>query len=133
VRSSRIVEIMLGTAEPSLADAIAKGRAGSTDITDTQIRQFFDYSNARFYNAQDTFQQFRKGLLDSAIFESLVVGLKVSLSHPGTLAFFEHNRDSFSGDFGKFVQGLAAETSLDLSSDTVAQWRESVAALKAKG
>ena len=45
------------------------GRAGSAGITDTQIRQFFGYSNARFYNAQDTFQQFHRGLLDGVVFE----------------------------------------------------------------
>ena len=132
VRTSRIVEIMLGTAEPSLAEAIAKGRDGSADITDTQIHQFFAYSNARFYNAQDTFQQFRQGLLDNAILESLVDGLRVSLSHPGTRAFFENHRTAFGIEFVKFVQSLATETPLNLSSDAVAQWRADVAALGAR-
>jgi len=132
VRTSRIVEIMLGTAEPSLAEAIAKGRDGSADITDTQIHQFFAYSNARFYNAQDTFQQFRQGLLDNAILESLVDGLRVSLSHPGTRAFFENHRTAFGIEFVKFVQSLATETPLNRSSDAVAQWRADVAALGAR-
>jgi hypothetical protein len=132
VRTSRIVEIMIGTTEPSLADAIAKGRAGSADITDTQIRQFFAYSNARFYNAQDTFQQFRQGLLDNTILESLVDGLKVSLSHPGTRAFFENHRTSFGVEFVKFVQGLAAETPLNVSSDAADRWRTDVGALRAR-
>ncbi len=131
VRTSRIVEIMIGTAEPSLADAIAKGRAGLTAITDTESRQFLAYSGARFYNAQDTFQQFRQGLLDKTILESLVDGLRVSLSHPGTRAFFEDHRTNFSVEFVNFVQSLAAETPLDLSSDSAARWRNSVAALRA--
>jgi hypothetical protein len=131
VRTSRIVEILMGTAEPSLAEALAKGNAGSPDITDTQIRQFFAYNQARFYNAQDTYQQYGQGLLDREIFESLAAGLKVSLSQPGTLAYFEAHVSGFSPEFAKFVRGLAAETPLDLS-DNAAKWRADVAALKAQ-
>jgi hypothetical protein len=131
VRTSRIVDILMGTAEPSIADALNKGNAGSADITDTQIRQFFAYNSARFYNAQDTFQQYQQGLLDEAIFESLVAGLKVSLSHPGTLAFFENQVLGLSAEFAEFVRKLAAETPLKLSNDTV-KWRADVVALKAR-
>ena len=131
VRTSRIVEILMGTAEPSIADALAKGNAGSPDITDTQIRQFFAYNSARFYNAQDTFQQFQQGFLDDTIFESLVGGLKVSLTQPGTLAFFDSHYSGFSDEFAKFVRNLAASVSLNLSDET-ARWRADVLALRAR-
>ncbi len=132
VRTSRIIDIMMGSAEASISEALAKGAAGSPDITDTQIRQFFAYNNARFYNAQDTFQQYQKGLLDDSIFESLAEGLKVSLSQPGTLAFFENNVSAagFNPEFVKYVRGLVAEAPLNFS-DEGAKWRTRVAALKA--
>lgn len=131
VRTSRIVEIFMGAVEPSIADALAKGNAGAPDITDTQIRQFFAYSAARFYNAQDTFQQFQQGFLDDAIFASLVEGLKVSLAEPGALAFFNGRQKGFSDDFVKFVRNLASEVSLNLSDET-AGWRADVLALRAR-
>ena len=132
VRTSRIVEIFLGTSEPSLADAIAKGRAGASDITDTQIRQFFAYGMARFFNAEDTFQQVKEGLLDSTTFDSLATGLKRSLSHPGTRAFYQAHRLAFGTEFVKFVDGLAVEAPLDLSTDDAGKWRVDVAALRSK-
>ena len=131
VRTSRIVEILMGTAEPSIADALAKGNAGSPDITDIQIRQFFAYSSARFYNAQDTFQQFQQGFLDDAIFKSLVGGLKVSLTQPGTLAFFDGHHSGFSDEFVNFVRNLASDVPLNLSNET-ARWRTDVVALRAR-
>ena len=131
VRTSRIVDIMMGTAEPSIADALAKGHAGAPDITDTQIRQFFAYCSARFYNAQDTFQQFQQGFLDDTIFASLVGGLKVSLSQPGMLAFFDSHRAGFSDEFVKFVGNLASDASVNLSDET-ARWRTDVLALRAR-
>ena len=131
VRMSRIVDIWMGTTEPSLADALAKGSEGSADITDTQVRQFFAFSHARFYNAQDTLQQFRQGLLDNEVFENLVGALKISLSQPGTLAFFENHASGFSPELAKLVRSVASETSLHLSDET-ARWRADVAALKAR-
>jgi hypothetical protein len=131
VRTSRIVEILMGTADPSIADTLAMGNVGSPNITDTQIRQYFAYNAARFYNAQDTFQQFQQGLLDDTTFESLAGGLKVSLTQPGTLAFFDSRHSGFSDEFVKFVRKLASDVSINLSDET-ARWRTDVLALRSR-
>jgi hypothetical protein len=42
-RATRVVDMNLAATEPSLADAIAKGMAGTTGMTGTQLIQFSVY------------------------------------------------------------------------------------------
>src|SRR5690349_4060192 len=67
-RATRIIDLFMGTTEPSMADAVAKGMQDSDDMTDTQIAQFTAYTSARFFNAEDTFYQYREGLLNEFSF-----------------------------------------------------------------
>jgi hypothetical protein len=127
-RVTRIVDIYMGLVEPSLSDAVAKGGAGTNDVTDTQIRQFLFYCAARFYNAEDSFNQFQEGLLNQRTFDSLVVGLKNSLGQPGMRAYYKRQRAAFGSDFADFVDKLLTETPLVSSPDAAAQWRADVAA-----
>lgn len=126
-RVTRIVDIYMRLAEPSLSDAVVKAGAGM-DVSDVQVRQFAFYCGARFYQAEDSFNQFREGLLGQVIFDSLVVGLKVSLGQPGMRAYYKRHRVDFGKDFVDFVDKLMEETPLTRSPDAVAQWRADVAA-----
>lgn len=127
-RVTRIVDIMMGVTEPSLADAVTKASAGASDVTDLQIRQFNFYCGARFFNAEDSFNQFQEGLLSKVIFDSLVTGLKISLGQPGMRAYYKRQRTAFGKDFAGFVDKLLEETPLLPSLDAAAQWRADVAA-----
>ena len=127
-RVTRIVDIMMGLTEPSLADAVTKASAGAPDVTDVQIRQFSFYCGARFFNAEDSFNQFQEGLLSMVIFDSLVTGLKISLSQPGMRVYYKRQRAGFGRAFVDFVDKLLAETPLTPSQDVAAQWRADVAA-----
>jgi len=71
-------------------------------------------------------------VLDAAVFDNLAKGLKVSMSHPGTRAFFESHRARFSDEFVRFVRTLGAETPLDSVIGDSARWRTDVAALNAR-
>ena len=127
-RVTRIVDIYMRLAEPSLSDAVVKASWGAEDVSDVQVRQFAFYCGARFYNAEDSFNQFQEGLLGQVIFDSLVIGLKVSLGQPGMRAYYKRNRVSFGKDFVDFVDKLLADTPLTRAPDAVAQWRNDVAA-----
>jgi hypothetical protein len=127
-RVTRIVDIMMSLADPSLADAVVKASAGAADVSDVQIHQFSFYCGARFYNAEDSFYQFQEGLLSKVNFESLVAGLKNSISQPGMRAYYRRQRAVFGKDFAELVDRLVAETPLVPSFDAAAQWRADVAA-----
>jgi len=127
-RVTRIVDIMMDLSEPSLADAVTKASEYDKDVTDREIRQFMFYCGARFYNAEDSFNQFREGLLNQVTFDSLAAGLKHSLAQPGMRAFYKRQRAMLSRDFSAFVDKLLVETALGPPVDSVAQWRADVAA-----
>src|SRR5471032_579506 len=57
-RAARIGEITLASAEPSWADAVAKGIAGDQDLSATDLRQFGAYIIARLSNSEDAFYQY---------------------------------------------------------------------------
>ena len=127
-RVTRIVDIHMRLSDPELADAVIKASEGAKDVTDQQIRQFTFYCGARFHNAEDAFNQFREGLLNQVAFDSMVGGLRASLSEPGMRAFYRRQRARFGRDFDEFVDKLLAETALVPPDDSVAQWRADVAA-----
>lgn len=127
-RVTRIVDIHMGLAEPSLSDAVAKGGAGASDVTDTEVRQFIFYCAARFYNAEDSFNQFQEGLLDQRTLDSLVVGLQHSLRQPGIRAYYKRQRAAFGREFADFVDKLLAEQPRVNAPEAAAQWRADVAA-----
>src|SRR4029077_6946696 len=92
----------------------------------TEVRQFIFYCGARFYNAEDSFNQFQEGLLNQRTFDSLVVGLQNSLSQPGMRAYYKRQRGAFGRDFADFVDKLLAETPLVTAPEAAAQWRADV-------
>ena len=127
-RVTRIVDIMMGLADPSLADAVTKASEGAKDVSDQQIRQFTFYCGARFHNAEDSFNQFQEGLLNQRAFDSLVAGLKNSLAQPGMRVFYRRYRAALGKDFADLVDKLLAETPIVPGLDSAAQWRADLAA-----
>ena len=123
---TRIVDIMMDLSEPSLADAVTKASEYAKDVTDREIRPFMFYCGARF--AEDSFNQFREGLLNQVTFDSLAAGLKHSLAQPCMRAFYKRQRAMLGRDFSAFVDKLLVETALGPPVDSVAQWRADVAA-----
>ena len=61
------------------------------------------------------------------IFDSLVAGLKISLSQTGMRAYYKRQRAAFGSDFVQLMDKLVAETPLIPSQDVAAQWRADVA------
>jgi hypothetical protein len=128
IRVSRIIDIFLALAEPSIADAVSKVGAGSPDVSDSQIRQFNFYCSARFRNAEDSFYQYREGLLNQVAFDSLVLGLHDSFEQPGMRAFYKRSRRIFGKEFAEFLDNLLAQTPVARGGDPAADWRTAVAA-----
>jgi len=118
----------MGCTEPSVADAVAKGMRGADDITDTQIQQFANYGNARFYNAEDAFYQYREGVLNEFTFISVTEGLKNSLASPGMRAIYKRLRNTMGREFAAFADKLMSETPIAVGAGLPAQFRADVAA-----
>src|SRR5579871_1722556 len=131
-RASRIIDLFMGCAQPSLADAVLKGMRGAGDMSDAQIFQFTNYVSARFFNAEDAFYQYREGLLGAYNFESVTKGLQMSLANPGMRTVYRSVRGMMGSEFVKFADKLLADTPVVEDVDATARFMAEAAAEKAK-
>jgi hypothetical protein len=129
-RVARITELAAATLEPAAAEALFKGMRGHSDITDVQLSQFINHSVGRFNNAEDSFYQYKDGLLNAAAFEGFERSMRFAMSWPGNRAVFRLIRPYFAADFLAFMEGLLAEVP-PVERDTFAQWRADSAAERA--
>jgi hypothetical protein len=130
-RITRIVDIMMANADASLADAATKGQQGTDDLTDLQIRQFVFYAQARFYNAEDSFYQYREKLLNETSFDHVEKGLRQSFALLGFRVIYKRLRSALGKEFVAFADKLLAEVPVAPAFDDIAQWRAELAAERA--
>lgn len=126
-RATRTVEMLLETTSPSVADALTKGWAGITDISETQFYQFAQVCRATFVNSEDTFYQHAEGLLNEAAFASFVAGMKGSFRAAGFRAQWKRARSNYGTDFVQFMDKMRSEVPVEPSFDVFALWKADVA------
>lgn len=130
-RATRVVDIILAAGDPSCADALSKGVAGSADITPTEFGQFTAIYGAFLASAEDTFLQHREGLLSDAVFASFRESWRQTLAQPGVRALWNLRRHGFEAGFAGFMDALMAEAPAPSAGDFIAQWKAGVATQKA--
>jgi len=130
-RSGRVSEILMKIAEPSLAEAIAKGLAGAEDMTRAQFVQFRVYSQARFTLSEDTFLQHRSGLLSEEAFATFSRTFAGGLASPGVRVLWKWLRNQYDGEFVAFTDKLIAERPVGLPVDDFARWNADILSEKA--
>ncbi|HEX4451994.1 MAG TPA: hypothetical protein VH143_14045 [Kofleriaceae bacterium] len=127
-RVSRIVELHVALAAPSVADAWLHGSASPEQITQTELSQFTNLCRAMFFHFEDSFYQREEGLLNDDAFETVVAGVRLLAKSPGFRAAWKIARPNFGGRFRDFMDGVvagcAAETGVGLSLEA---WKLAVA------
>jgi hypothetical protein len=132
-RSARVSEIDMSAADPSLAETIAKGTAGSPDLTRIQLAQCLSYTNARLVISEDAFYQHKNGLLSEEAFASFVRHFGGAFAMPGPRVLWRWVKAGYGAEFVAFVDDLIAQTPVALPSDLLARWTSDIAAEKAAG
>src|SRR3954464_16022643 len=79
-RATRAVDIILATAEPALVEAMPKGACGAADLTPMQFGQFAAIYGAFLASAEDTWLQYKEGLLSEAVFASFTASWHQTLT-----------------------------------------------------
>jgi hypothetical protein len=128
---TRAVDLNLARAEPSAADAVAKGYAGAEDITRTQYEQYSAFALAYLVHIEDAFFQHQEGLLIDSAFSTVRGGLKNRLSTPGFRQYWKDSSDTYPAAFVKFVDEVMSGTPLILHSHRFDHWRAGLAAMRA--
>jgi hypothetical protein len=132
-RVSRIVELQLALADPTVADAWLHGSTSPQEITRTELGQFTNLCRALFFHFEDSFYQREEGLLNDDAFQTVVAGARLIARSPGVRAAWRISRPNFAGRFLDFMDGIAAESAVgppvDLSLDA---WKAAFASEAAR-
>jgi hypothetical protein len=132
-RINRICDTLLAMVnEPSFFDAIMLGNFGSEDISEIQLRKFLVHVRVYFLQSEDSYHQYRAGLLDETAFKTFKAGFRTTMSTPGYRVAWRTVRDWFGSGFVRFVDELLLEVPIStLPMIPLSQWKADVAAEKA--
>lgn len=126
-RATRAVDIILAAGDPALAEALPKGTAGASDITQAEFGQFAAIYGAFLASAEDTWLQHKEGLLSEAVFASFAASWRQTLAQPGGRALWMLRRIGFEAGFAKFMDRLMSEAPATPPGDFLAAWKAQVA------
>ena len=73
-----------------------------------------------FLHFEDSYFQYRGGMIGDGQYASIFGHLKSQSSTPGFRALWQHIRDRFPADFAAFVDGVMRET--PINSAEIADW-----------
>lgn len=125
-RATRVVDIILAAGDPGYADALTKGTAGTADISAAEFAQFTSIYGAYLASAEDTFLQYREGLISEATFASFRESWKRTLAQPGVRALWSLRSHGFEGGFSAFMDGLMNQAPPADERDFLATWKVEV-------
>ena len=131
-RATRAVDIILAAGDPSYADALTRGVAGSADISAAEFGQFAAIYGAFLASAEDTYLQHQEGLLTDAVYASFAESWRQTMAQPGVRALWKLRRHGFERGFASFMDKLMAEAPPPSSSDFMTAWKKEVAIEKAR-
>ena len=106
-RMNRIADTRLAAAGADIAAAIVVANGGEPTPERIKQEQFGAFCNALFYGWQDTYSQYRSGLLDEDVYTQMRDAVAKALRQPGYRAAWEIIRVPGTR-FAAFVDGLIA-------------------------
>jgi len=130
-RTTRGVDIVLRTTDSAICEASMAVTTGAG--TDIQWLQFFTVISASISHLEDSFFQFRSGLLPGDAFRTFTAQVKSSLARPEVRAFWDTTlRSRFDTEFAAFVDSLIQETPLSLMRyhEMVSVWKNRTEAIR---
>jgi hypothetical protein len=112
---------------PALAETILKGWAGDPSLDRVAYTQFYWFVFAIFVAFEDTFLQYREGMIGKPVFNSARKATTFHLSQPGSRAVWQIARGSFDDGFVAYMDELMGATPPRLSGDSWEVWKSLVA------
>jgi hypothetical protein len=131
-RATRAVGIILAAGDPAYADALPKGISGNAGITQAEFGQFTAIYGAFLASAEDTFLQYKEGLLSETVFASFGESWRQTLAQPGVRALWTLRRHGFESGFAAFMDKLMAAAPPTAASDFLGAWKAEVETQKAR-
>ena len=134
-RTNRMVELSLRAAEPGLSHALVNAYSNAPDISPLQLFQLFNYSRALFLNAEDTYYQHARGLLEDEPFEGFVSAMRGTIATPSMRYMWQSGRSLYGPEFTRWVDGLAEQVRAaqpTVPAEQLAFWKAAMSRLLAE-
>ncbi len=130
-RATRVVESNYHLTDPVLSALVTKGRKGEEELSEVELNSFMAFSRATFWNAEDTFVQYREGLLGAASFDSFSRAHVNFMQASGSRAAWKLLRWNFGSDFVAFMDRIAQQGAERGPADYSEAWSAALAAERA--
>jgi hypothetical protein len=130
-RTNRIVDLNMRIASsPDLAEAIHRANYETKDLTILQLTQFNAATRAFFQNGEDTFFQWKNGLLLEGSAEAFHRSMENSIRRPGIRVSWRLCRPGFSDAYIAFIDRLIDTTPVgpSVENSVLEQWNSDVLA-----
>ena len=122
-RSARVTELILKRTDPELSKALTRGLHADLTIEGFQVESINAFFAALFWSIEDSFLQYRAGLLLSTSWETDAATLRGFFSVPACRVAWVMNRDLMSGDYRNYVDAPMRDIKPRAASDTLATWK----------
>ena len=127
-RANQAVDINASGADPLICEALNRGSRGEENISETSLRQFYQYWRASFFIWEDGFYQYAEGLSTETAFDAHKANIGNWLKNIGVRTQWRLQRGGFGREFAAWMDKLVAETLIDETADAVVLWRNAMAA-----
>ena len=122
-RSARVTDLILKRSEPELSRALTRGLQGDLAIEDHQVQAMNAFFAALFWSIEDSFLQYRAGLLLASSWMTDAATLRGFFAVPACRVAWAMNRDLMSGEYRDHVDALMRDIKPQPPIDTLATWR----------
>ena len=107
-RTTRNVDLLFRLADPNLANLWARV-SDCEELQDAEYYMLYGYMASVFWSYEDSFFQFRSGMLDARSWASDLATLKRLLSNPAYRAVWTAVRSAIGDEYRSFLDGLVVE------------------------
>jgi hypothetical protein len=105
-RSARTVDLLMRITDPKLSETAMRAFRGDPTMSEVEHFAFYGYAAAIFWNYEDSFLQFRAGMLDAKSWESDLSTIRRLFTNPAYRAAWRAARGGIGDDYRVFIDGL---------------------------
>jgi len=122
-RSARVTELILRRTEPELSKALTRGLQADLTLDGSQVESMNAFFAALFWSIEDSFLQYRAGLLILTSWETDDATLRGFFAVPACRVAWTMNRHLMSGSYRDYVDALMRDIKPRAAYDALATWK----------
>jgi hypothetical protein len=128
-RTSRVMEVNARLADADFAAVNLRVMTNAENLTLTEWSRFNAHARAIFQNGEDTYSQYRRGLLHADDFDGFVRALSWTFRGAALRVAWRTHRASFPDPYAAFVDEVVAASPVALPNpETLHRWKADMAA-----